>query len=216
MRLFLFSDHVIPANRPLDELVLSTVGTGTPRVVWIPAGSRPERTTQYFAERKKYYQDFGVNSVSMFSVSEDFACDRMQELMDCDILHLSGGDPYVFLRNLRTTGVHEVIKERAKRGGIIVGDSAGAMLMTPDIQIAKFDGRPVPTDLGNLASLNMVGFEFHAHFGTYGASEKALCTYSRERGSTVYAVPDGAGLAVLDGRLLWHGDISCFESGIKR
>lgn len=216
MRLFLFSDHVIPANRPLDEMMLSAVGTRAPRVVWIPAGSRPERTAQYFADRKKCYQDIGVSSVSMFSVSEDFACDRMQELIDCDILHLSGGDPYVFLRNLRATGVHETIKERAKRGGIIVGDSAGAMLMSPDIEIAKFDGRPVPADLGSLAALNLVGFEFHAHFGTYGASEQALCTYSRERGTTVYAAPDGAGLAILDGRIHRHGGVSCFENGIKK
>jgi dipeptidase E len=213
MRLFLFSDHIIPENGPLDRMLLSVANTASPSVVWIPSGSRPEKSETYFLERKAYYQAIGVRSVSMFNVCGGLTKSRVDELMKCDILHLSGGDPYVFLGNLRKTGMLEVIRERARTGGIIVGDSAGAMLMAADIEITKFDGRPVPAELENLSALRLVDFEFHAHYGRFGASEQALRAYTLRKRSTVYAVPDGSGLAVLDGQIHKHGPITCFENG---
>ncbi|MEO6875203.1 MAG: Type 1 glutamine amidotransferase-like domain-containing protein [Opitutaceae bacterium] len=213
LRLYLFSDHRIAANRPLDEMVLTAAGTRAPSVVWIPAGSQPERTLEFFEARKHYYSELGVTNVTMLRLDEAISAQLVSDMVNCDIVHLSGGDPFVFLPNLRATGIFEVVRDRAVQGGVTVGDSAGAMLMGPNIEIAKFGHIPVPDHLFDLSALGLVDFEFHAHLGTYGASVDALRAYSHSRSTTVYGAPDGSGVAIEGPRIVLHGPVVVFQNG---
>jgi dipeptidase E len=213
LRLFLFSDHRIAENRPLDKRILAVAGTTSPSVAYIPAGSAPEKIPEFFKQRRDYYADFGVTEVEMFPLHEGFSESRIPWLLNREIIHLSGGDPFIFLRNLRVTGMLEVLQNWAREGGILVGDSAGAMLMARNIEIARFGHIPVPADLSDLSSLDLVDFEFHPHFGSYGASAKELRDYSKQHAVTLYAAPDGCGLAVLDGKIEPHGSVVCFKDG---
>ncbi|MCE0521358.1 MAG: peptidase E [Methylacidiphilales bacterium] len=213
LRLFLFSDHRIPANRPLDNRILEVAGTASPSVGWIPAGSRPEKVAEFFDQRRCYYADFDVIDVKMFPVHQEFDEARIPWLMSRDIIHLSGGDPFVFLRNLKRTGMLEVLRSWALRGGILVGDSAGAMLMTANIEIARFGLTPVPANLPDLTALGLVDFEFNPHLGSYGVPLEGLRGYSQQKDITVYGAPDGCGIAVVDGKIECHGPVVCFKHG---
>jgi len=107
----------------------------------------------------------------------------------------------------------EVLRNWARQGGILVGDSAGAMLMTTNIEIARIGQTPVPADLPDLTALGLVDFEFNPHLGSYGLPLEGLRGYSQQKGITVYGAPDGCGLALLDGRIERHGPVVCFKSG---
>ena len=180
---------------------------------WIPAGSRPEKVAEFFNQRRRYYADLGVIDVEMFPLHQEFDEARIPWLMSRDIIHLSGGDPFIFLRNLKRTGVLEALRSWALRGGILVGDSAGAMLMTANIEIARFGQTPVPADLSDLAALGLVDFEINPHLGSYGVPSEGLRGYSQQKDITVYGVPDGCGLAVVDGIIERHGPVVCFKNG---
>jgi len=210
LRLFLFSDHIIPANRPLDDQLLVEVGKASPTVAWIPAGSRPEKVTDFFEARRRAYAELCVSDVDMFPLHTDFDSARVPWLLSRDIIHLSGGDPFIFLRNLQATGMLPVLRQWALDGGILVGDSAGAMLMTPDLEIARFGQIPVPPDLTDLHALSLTNFEFNPHFGAYGGSADQLAEYAKNKGVTVYGAPDGCGLALLRGDLIPHGAVVRF------
>lgn len=207
LKVFLFSDHRAPASLPLDAQVLAATGALDPTVAWIPSGGSPEKTDAFFAERRRYYSALGVNKIEMFRLHHDFEKRRIPDILRKDIVHSSGGDPFVFLRNLRATGVLEALRERAMGGGVTVGDSGGAMLLSRDIEMCRFGPIPVPDDLTSLSSVGLVDFDFHPHFGRYGASLDQLKAHSNNRGRAVYAVQDGGGLAVVGTEVLPCGSV---------
>jgi dipeptidase E len=205
LKLFLFSDHRTPADLPLDREMIATTGKKNPTVAWIPSGGSPEKTDHYFTQRRARYAEVGVTSVEMFPLHREGYHLSIPHLLSCDIIHLSGGDPFVFLKNLRAAGLMSALSERALLGGIMVGESGGAMMMAHDIEMCRFGHIPVPEDLANLEALGLLDFDFHPHFGSYGANLDQLKEYSQRRQKIVYAVPDGAGLVVLGGEVRPHG-----------
>ena len=207
MNLFLFSDHATPASLPLDAQVLAAAGTANPTVAWIPSGGSPEKTDAYFANRRHYYSEIGVRKVEMFCLHQDFETSDIPRILSNDIVHLSGGDPFVFLKNLRATGLLEALHKRALEGGVIVGDSGGAMLMAQDIEMCRFGHIPVPEGMGSLSALALVDFDFHPHFGRYGATLEQLRDYSKTKKRIVYAAQDGGGLAVVGSDIHRHGNV---------
>jgi len=216
MNLFLFSDHATPASLPLDAQVLAAAGTANPAVAWIPSGGFPEKTDAYFAERRRYYSDIGIRKVEMFCLHHDFETSDIPRILSNDIVHLSGGDPFVFLKNLRATGLFGALCRRAIAGGVTVGDSGGAMLMAQDIEMCRFGHIPVPGGMSSLSALALVDFDFHPHFGRYGATLEQLRTYSKTRMRVVYAAQDGGGLAVVGSHIHCHGTVVRIVDGEER
>jgi len=212
LRLFLFSDHLPHQPQDLEERLLEAAGQ-SPSVAWIPAGSSLEKLEMFFAARRDAYARLGVVDFEMFTLHEGFNADRVPWLFSRRIIHLSGGDPYLFLRNLRKTGMLDALLVWAMQGGILVGDSAGAMLMTPSLGIAHFDGKPVPEDMADSSALGLVDFEVNPHFGKYGGSADDLRAYSKQHHRTVYGLVDGGALAVLNGQIETQGQIICFRDG---
>jgi dipeptidase E len=197
----------------LDRAVIAATGVKRPTVAWIPSGGSPEKTDRYLTERRARYAEVGVTSVEMFPLHREAYRLSIPDLLSRDIVHLSGGDPFVFLKNLRTAGLVSALTERALRGGVMVGESGGAMMMAHDLEMCRFGHIPVPEDLTNLEALGLLDFDFHPHFGSYGANLDQLKKYSERRQKMVYAVPDGAGLAVLGGEVRPHGHCVRIECG---
>ncbi len=213
MNLFFYSDHIIPANRKIDELLLARLVKRNPSVVWIPAGNSIDRVDSFFASRRKAYSELGIKNVTMLKVHEPLTKEYDNLIMNCDILHLSGGNPYVFAENLRRHSLFEVIRKRAKGGGFIVGDSAGAMIVTPSIKICDFDSSSLPPMKFDHETIGLVDFEINPHWGQYGANEKQIVEYSEDKNITVYCVPDGAGIVVTGSKIEFIGPIIEVKNG---
>jgi dipeptidase E len=200
----------------MDQRILEVAGTSTPSVGWVPSGARPDgapdRTLEFFLQCREHYAGMGVNDVEMFPLDETLDGGRKSRLLNRDIIHLSGGNPVVFIKNLKQTGILNVLRDWAMGGGILVGESGGAMLMLSSVEIAVRFEHPNPSvDELDLVGMNLCEFEFHPHFGRIGASADELQEYSQ--GCTVYAAPDGCGFAVLAGKIECFGPVTRFEDG---
>lgn len=79
--------------------------------------------------------------------------------------------------------------------------------------MCRFGDIPVPEDLTGLEALGLTDFDFHPHFGSYGANLDQLKQYSERRKKIVYAVPDGTGLAVIGNEVHPYGRCVRIESG---
>ena len=144
LRLFLFSDHRSPADLPLDRKMVAATGVTHPTVAWIPSGGSPEKTDRYLTDRQARYAEVGVTSVEMFPLHRQTYHLSLPHLLSHDIVHLSGGNPFVFLKNLRAVNLLSALSERARRGGVMVGESGGAMMMAHDIECAASAISPSP------------------------------------------------------------------------
>lgn len=83
-------------------------------------------------------------------------------------------------------------------GGILIGVSAGSIIMTPTIEIAAIGKEADPNHIGiqDLKALGLVSFEFMPHWDGREGSLEPINKYARERNTITYVVKDGGGVVV--------------------
>jgi len=123
---------------------------------------------RFLREKRAYYARHGLDIDVVYDLDRANDQNEIEALPACDAIHLSGGDTVSFLRRLKRSGMLEPLRSWAAAGGILIGTSAGAILMTPTIALhALFDGRR-PEEIKDATALDLVPFEFfpHAHAKT--------------------------------------------------
>lgn len=206
VNLALYSDQIIPENSAIDMRLLELmqarkVGT---RIAYIPSG--PERKRGFFRERKAYYTEYGLDLTLFYDLDEPHRAEEMAELFTCDAIHLSGGHTGDFLQRLRRSGILAPLRDWALRGGILIGTSAGAILMTPTIAIDAIFSGGRPEEVMGGGALDLLPFEFFPHLNIKATYLDELVRYSTHTTRPIVAVNDGAGIVVSGGLAKCIGD----------
>jgi dipeptidase E len=203
-------------NIQLDKEAIKLSGKKSPQVTYIPSCSfESEIDFRHFAE---HYYKLGIRKIICFPV--DLKSDEaLQNIaFDSDIIHLSGGNTYYFLKYLRKNGLVPKLIKFVKRGGVLTGLSAGAILMTPDVKTAgypKFDKDDNEENVKNLKALGLVNFEFFPHYVNSQRYNDVLAEESLKTERPILASSDGSGI-IIDGEgIKFVGKTYCFVEGIK-
>lgn len=199
LNLVLYSDQIIAENSAIDIRLLDLIDSksaGT-RIAYVPSG--PETERRFFEERKLYYARYSLDLSLFYDLDEPHSAEELEDLFISDAIHLSGGHTGAFLQRLRLSGMLDPLRDWALRGGILIGTSAGAILMTPTIAIdALFFGqRPEEATGGD--ALNLVPFEFFPHLNAKANYLSELVRYSRHTTRPIIACNDGDGVVVSRG-----------------
>lgn len=215
MKLVLYSGGSDKENRKLDKKLRSMLPKN-PLVTYIPSSSLDSDIYfRYFVER---FKKFGMEKFIHFPV--DIPSDPVLEakIWKSDMIHLDGGNTFYFLASLRRKGFLGKLRKFVQRGGILTGESAGAIIQTPNIDTAKipsFDCDDNDVRLKDLSALKLVPFEFAPHFVNSKRHHDTYIKHTRKTNQHLYACKDGAGI-VIDGKdLHLYGDIICFFNGKK-
>ena len=75
-----------------------------------------------------------------FKLDVAYTPERMTDLLACDAIHLTGGDTFYFLHWLRQRGMLSSLQRYVAEGGLLIGVSAGAILMTANIAMEGVNG----------------------------------------------------------------------------
>ena len=92
--------------------------------------------------------------------------------------------------------MESILKEFFASGGVLIGVSAGAILMTPDTSTSSLCGDEPYPGLEDLSGLGLVDFAVVPHFDGSAKAESDLHDYASAFGGTVYAIHDGGGIVV--------------------
>ena len=206
-KLFFYSDQVLesPQNRRLDDVLFEDKNPREINIVYIP--STEDKEKQYFHLKKQYYQMYGVENVMFFDLYSEFDPSNIVELVSCDMIHLSAGDPIAFRKALKERNIDKVIKDYYTNGGTIVGVSGGAVQLSKSTRLFHlFIGSNQDSDI---AALQLVDFEFLPHYNRWDNEFKAkVKDYVQSTGTIVYAGNDGDGIIVENGEIRLIGDIA--------
>lgn len=216
MKLVLYSGGDEKENKGLDKAFVELIGKKNPVVTFIPSSSY--MSEQEFKEFVKHYSKFGINRFIHFPVDLPFDKIMFQEVMRSDAIHLGGGNTFYFLYSLRKAKLLPELKKYVKTGGVLTGLSAGAILMTENIDMAgypEFDRDENIVGIKNLASLNLLDFAFFPHFKNSHRYDLAFKKYSKLKKKVIYACPDGAGIIVNGDELRFIGKTYAFSEGHK-
>ncbi len=200
--IYLYSDQEVPANRRIDELWLAGLRDRDIRIGYVPSAS--DSTRRYFDRKREYYSQYGIRDFVYFDLNKEYRPELIPELLSCKAIHLAGGDPFQFNDAIRRRGFSPILRKYHQDGGILLGISAGGIVLTPSIEISHLfyrsrTKRPEATGL--------VPFHFLPHYNRRVASREQLEEFSARLGCTIYVVSDGGGIAVLDGRMAMMGDV---------
>jgi dipeptidase E len=212
-KLVLYSDQIPPLADDVDKELATLVGIFNPKIGYISSRADPQR--KYYRERQAYYSRIGMDLQVYFELDNEFRPDLLEPLLSCHAIHLSGGDVFYFLHWLHRRGIIEPLRRYVNRGGVLVGVSAGSILMGPDISVRTVYP-PFSAEVGDdLSCLCLVDFAFVPHYDRKRNYDilPALQKYSLEYQRVVYACPDSAGIVVTDDDVKCIGDVLKIDAG---
>jgi len=206
-KLVLYSNQIPPLADKIDRELIILLAKSNPIIGYIPPNADPTR--KYFKERQAYYSRMDMDLQVYFELDKEYQPNLLESLLSCDAIHLSGGNTYYFLHWLRKREMLEPLRQYVKQGGVLIGVSAGSILMSPDISICPlYINEPIVVET-DFSSLNLVDFAFAPHYGSRKMSTTipALQKYSRDHQIVVYACQDSGGIVVTDDNVKCIGDV---------
>lgn len=216
MKLVFYSGGLEQENRQLDKDFIQLIGKKNPVVTFIPSSSY--LSEQEFKVFVKHYSKFKISRFIHFPVDVPFDKILFQEVIRSDAIHMAGGNTFYFLNSLRKAKLLKDLRLFAQNGGVLTGLSAGAIMMTENIEMAsypEFDRDENTVNLSNYSALNLVDFHFFPHFKNSSRYDAAFKKYTKMSKKIIYACPDGAGLVVDGSELRFVGKCFAFSEGHK-
>lgn len=170
----------------------------------------------YYGRFKRRYRSFGVTDFHFFPVDGEIDPVDLEKILKSDAIYLAGGNTFYFLYHLRRSGMLKALRQYAIDGGILVGLSAGAIMMTPNIEMAAFppfDPDENDVNLKRLKALDLVGFEFFPHYVNSKRNHEAMMMYSLISPNPVFGCQDGSGIIVDGDKTTFLGSVFMFFHG---
>ena len=169
-------------------------------VTFIPTASVVEKVNFFVASGKKALEKMGL-IVDELEVSNATSEDIANKLAKNDYIYITGGNTFFLLQELKRSGADKIIIEQVHAGKLYIGESAGAMVASPNIEYAgAMDSVRKAPDLENFNSLGLTDFYTVPHH-TNAPFKKAVEKIKDQYGSSLTLYPISNKEAVLI-----HGD----------
>lgn len=115
-----------------------------------------DRCRSFFKERGYVVNDIDLNKIRGNKLYE--------ELSNHEVIFAAGGNCFVLLERMKTSGFVGMINKLLKKGVIYIGQSAGACVTGPSIEPLKFIDDSNVATLDNYEGLKLVDFIFIPHY----------------------------------------------------
>lgn len=153
------------------------------RVTFIPTASVPEKVNFYVASGRKALEKLGM-TVDELELSTATRTEIEAKLCGNDYIYVSGGNTFFLLQEMKKTGADKIIKDEIASGKIYIGESAGSMILSPDIEYSKeMDDRKKAPELKDTSALSVIDFYPLPHYTNFPfkkAAEKIITNYQNK------------------------------------
>lgn len=190
---------------PLADRLREAIVTRGGKVAYISSSPQDEPYPYYRSTIADYTAiDVGI-SVDYIDLSSRFSDDDLQKLAEYGSIYLSGGNTFVFMDAARQRGLYPLLKAHNEADGVIVGTSAGAIMLTPSIELAA-DSDENSVHIRDFSGFGFVDFEFYPHWEALPEQHTFLAAEKERRHPNIYTCPDGSGIVVDSGIVHTFGD----------
>ncbi len=146
-------------------------------VAFIDTAAKFEEVNFYVDEAVEILENFGAklrrldvscakDSAALVSSQDEPSCEDeiLSTISQCDIIYVSGGNTFYLLNELRKSRAAQTIKDAVHAGKIYIGESAGAIVASPDTRYATLMDEN-SANMSDFTGLNLVDFFTVPHFG---------------------------------------------------
>ena len=212
------SGEFTPAMEAIDREILATLPKH-PRVVILPTAAAGENPDDWAYRGVEHFTRLGARSVGLMVLNWSHAEDpeNVAEVESADLVYLSGGKPARLLAALEGSPLWRGVLLARRRGGWIVGASAGAMVLGDWTLVhgpGSGDGTPTVWTIG-LGILQ--GMAVVPHFDAWVEAEQLTAEISPS--CTVFGIAEDSAVLLDEGHGRALGAAHTFvvaESGRRR
>lgn len=127
-------------------------------VTFIPTASVVEKVNFFVKSGRKALEKMGM-VVDELEVSTASTKEIESKLTQNDYIYITGGNTFFLLQELRRSGADKIIIEQVNAGKLYIGESAGAMVVSPNITYASaMDSTKKAPDLEAFDGLALTDF----------------------------------------------------------
>ncbi len=151
------------------------------KVAFIPTASKPEKVNFYVKSGKKALVKLGMIPIDL-DISTAKNDEIIETIRDADMIYASGGNTFFLLQEMRLSGADKVIKDAIKSGKCYIGESAGSIVMSQNIEYASMldsiSEAPKLIGYDGLNETSLYPLPHHTNFPFKKAVEKIIAAYS--------------------------------------
>ena len=137
------------------------------RVTFIPTASIPEKVKFYVRTGKKALEKLGL-IIDELEITIATSEEISNKLRNNDYIYISGGNNFFLLQELKRTGADKIIIEQINSGKLYIGESAGSIILSPNIEYTKdADDCEKAPDLDNNLALGVINIYPLPHFKNF-------------------------------------------------
>lgn len=165
-------------------------------VTFIPTAAIPDKLDFHIRYSKELLAKMGL-IVDELEISTATHSDIVKKLENNDYIYVAGGNTFFLLQEMNRTGTGNLIKTQINTGKLFIGESAGAILVAPDIEYSKDTDNPLMApNLKSYEALNIVDFYPVPHYNDASLKEAVEIVISKY-GTKLPLVPFSNSQAIL-------------------
>ena len=165
-------------------------------VTCIPTAAIPDKLDFHIRYSKELLAKMGL-SVYELEISTASHSDIVKKLENNEYIYVAGGNTFFLLQEMNRTGTGNLIKTQINTGKLFIGESAGAILVAPDIEYSKDTDNPLMApNLKSYDALNIVDFYPVPHYNDASLKEAVDIVISKY-GTKLPLVPFSNSQAIL-------------------
>lgn len=173
-----FTYVIFSGNRKYNKKYLSKMVSN--KIIFIPTAGNVEPYTGYIDEGIEMLRLLGyeVEIIDITKFDEGYLKDK---ILKAECICISGGNTFYLLQEIKKKNLIKVLVKRIKEGAFYIGESAGAIIMSENIEYNHImDDKSIASELDDYAELNVFDHYVLPHIGEYPFEEtaqKTLDTY---------------------------------------
>ena len=134
------------------------------RVTFIPTAALPDKLDFHIKYSKELLSEMGM-IVDELEISTATHLEIANKLEDNDYIYVVGGNSFFLLQEMNRSGAGSIIKTQINAGKLFIGESAGAVLVAPNIEYTKdVDDHRVAPLLRTYDALDIIDFYPVPHY----------------------------------------------------
>lgn len=147
------------------------------KIVFIPTAGNIEPYTGYIDEGVEILKSLGyeLEIIDISEYDEDYLKNKLSKTK---CICISGGNTFYLLQELKKKNLIGLLYERIKEGLFYIGESAGAIIMSENIEYNQImDDKSIASELDDYTGVNVFDHYVLPHIGEYPFEETAQKTF---------------------------------------
>ena len=214
MNIWIFSSGDFESNESVDPFFIGSIKKKLLNISFIPTSN--EEAQEYYDEFIDRVGSYCYANFQLINLEKGLSEHDRESLLDSDLIYISGGNTFDLLYNLRKSNLFDDLRDYVENGGCLAGHSAGAIVLTENINTAAFPPEDCDTnDVGidNFKAMDLVDFELFPHYENLSFYKKPLQLYTRHLKKPLYAIEDGGAIHIDMAGITFFGSVTAYVKG---